>query len=74
MAYIMTEWVNDTAPAINADNLNKMEQGIFDNDASLTNIINNPYVLPPSSEANLGGVKIKVSEVEGVMLGEIWVT
>lgn len=30
MAYNKTTWVNDTAPAINATNLNKMEQGIYD--------------------------------------------
>lgn len=30
MAYNKTVWANDTAPAINADNLNKIEQGIFD--------------------------------------------
>lgn len=28
MAYTKTNWVNDSAPAINADNLNKIEQGI----------------------------------------------
>ena len=30
MAYIKTEWVNDSKPAINAANLNKIEQGIAD--------------------------------------------
>lgn len=30
MAYSKTVWANDTAPAINADNLNKIEQGIYD--------------------------------------------
>jgi hypothetical protein len=30
MAYTKTTWANNTAPAINADNLNKMEQGIYD--------------------------------------------
>lgn len=30
MAYNKTVWTNDTAPAINADNLNKIEQGIYD--------------------------------------------
>lgn len=37
MAYTKTVWVNNQAPAINADNLNKIEQGIFDNDAAITN-------------------------------------
>ena len=30
MAYNKTSWVNNQAPAINALNLNKMEQGIYD--------------------------------------------
>lgn len=36
MAYTKTVWVNNQAPAINADNLNKIEQGIFDADAGVT--------------------------------------
>ena len=31
MAYSKTVWVNDNAPAINAANLNKIENGIYDN-------------------------------------------
>ena len=30
MAYTKTNWVNDESPDIDADNLNKMEQGIYD--------------------------------------------
>lgn len=30
MAYTKTTFVNNSPPAINADNLNKMEQGIYD--------------------------------------------
>ena len=30
MAYTKTTWVNDSTPAINAANLNKIEQGIAD--------------------------------------------
>lgn len=30
MAYTKTTWVDNNTPAINASNLNKMEQGIFD--------------------------------------------
>ena len=36
MAYTKTVWVNNQAPAINADNLNQTEQGIFDTDAGVT--------------------------------------
>lgn len=31
MAYTKTNWINDSVPAINAGNLNKIEQGIYDN-------------------------------------------
>lgn len=36
MAYTKTVWVNDSKPAINADNLNKIELGIEANDAAIT--------------------------------------
>lgn len=39
MSYIKTNWVNDQAPAINATNLNKIENGIFNNDAIITSIM-----------------------------------
>lgn len=35
MAYTKTVWVNDSKPAINADNLNKIELGIEANDAAI---------------------------------------
>ena len=41
MAYTKTVWVNGGVPAINATNLNHLEQGIFDTDASLTTNIAN---------------------------------
>lgn len=39
MSYVKTNWVNDQAPAINATNLNKIENGIFNNDAIITSIM-----------------------------------
>lgn len=48
MAYSKTNWVNENEPAINADNLNKIEAGIEDNSLQLEsygrtiNEINNP--------------------------------
>lgn len=36
MSYTKTNWSNNTAPYINADNLNKIEQGIYDNDQKIT--------------------------------------
>lgn len=31
MAYTKTTWVNNSAPAISAENLNKIENGIYNN-------------------------------------------
>lgn len=38
MSYVKTNWQNDQAPAINATNLNKIEQGIYDNDINISGI------------------------------------
>ncbi len=38
MSYTKTTWQNDQAPAINATNLNKIEQGIYDNDVNISGI------------------------------------
>ena len=39
MSYVKTNWVNDQAPAINATNLNKIEGGIYNNDALITKVL-----------------------------------
>lgn len=36
MAYTKTTWVNEGPPAIDADNLNKIEQGIYYNDQRIS--------------------------------------
>lgn len=36
MAYTKTNWVNGGPPALSAENLNKMEQGIYTNDANVS--------------------------------------
>ena len=36
MAYTKTNWVNEGPPAIDADNLNHIEQGIYDNSLEIT--------------------------------------
>lgn len=41
MAYTKTEWTNNTAPYIDDTNLNKIEQGIYDNDQAITELDNN---------------------------------
>ena len=49
MAYSKTVWVNDNAPALNATNLNKIENGIYDNaediDDIKAQIAGNPVLL-----------------------------
>ena len=40
MSYTKTTWQNDQAPAINATNLNKIETGIFNNDAKIYEVVN----------------------------------
>lgn len=44
MAYTKTEWVNDSVPAINASNLNKIEQGIYDNSFESGSNANGSYI------------------------------
>ena len=36
MAYNKTNWVNGQAPALSAENLNKIEEGVFNNDANIS--------------------------------------
>ena len=36
MAYTVTTWVNGTAPAVNATNLNKIETALSQNDTDIT--------------------------------------
>jgi len=37
MAYTKTTWVNGSQPYLNADNLNKIEQGIYENSVAIEN-------------------------------------
>ena len=49
MAYSKTTWANNTTPAINADNLNKIEDGIFTLDKSLGLVANEGSITIPSA-------------------------
>lgn len=40
MAYTKTTWVDGTTPAINSTNLNKIENGIYNNDSHIGNVAN----------------------------------
>lgn len=50
MAYSKTSWVNGTTPAISADNLNKIEQGIKDIDVNTSNAFDNNKVMSATWE------------------------
>ena len=39
MAYTKTTWVNGSAPPISAENLNNMEDGIYNNDAAIQGLL-----------------------------------
>lgn len=39
MAYSKTVWVNDNAPALNATNLNKIENGIYNNAENVDDLL-----------------------------------
>ena len=72
--YDKTGWVDDAAPDINAANLLNIERGIDRATKAVQVLESNPYSLPASTEANLGGVKIKVTDNgDGTYSGEIWV-
>lgn len=51
MAYIKTNWVNGQAPALSAENLNKMEEGIYGNDANVALLLSGLIDLDTSAAA-----------------------
>lgn len=54
MAYTKTEWNNNTAPYINDTNLNKIEQGIYDNDQAITTLGNRVDNIANKTDSALG--------------------
>lgn len=58
MGYTKTTWVDGSTPAINATNLNKIEQGIYDNDQHIGELSN----LETTTQANVVGA---INELEG---------
>jgi len=49
--YIATVWVDDQAPALDAQNLNHIESGITANDAAITNILSGAQVVGKAATA-----------------------
>lgn len=62
MSYTKTIWNNNTAPHINADNLNKIETGVYDNDTSIGALTD----LTTTSKTNLVSA---INEVNGLVAG-----
>lgn len=59
MAYTPTSWVNDSAPAINASNLNKLETGVdvaHDSIDSLNTSVSNLNTQVGTNTAKLSGI------------------
>ena len=61
MAYVKTEWVNDSVPAINAGNLNKIEAGIENATNIAEDLRDNPQ---KASETQFGDIKCWVTGSE----------
>ena len=85
--YIPTNWVNGAAPAINAANLNHIEQGIKNTadavianeqditriDQDLQDLIQNPYELPGATPTELGGLRVEVvNNGDGTYTAKMW--
>ena len=73
--YVRTEWIDDTAPSLEADNLNKLEQGLYAVTEEVKGLNVPPaYVLPKANSTVIGGVKISVNSSDpDNIVGEIWV-
>ena len=76
MAYSKTVWVNDNAPALNAANLNKIENGIYDNadaidtiNASLADI--SVYVVAKGKDGIWDYTKWSDKTYEAVYVGNV---
>lgn len=61
MAYTKTQWVNNQAPAIDADNLNKIEQGIYDaHTEKQDSLVSGSNIKTINSESLLGAGDIEI--------------
>lgn len=73
MAYTKTTWVNDSAPPISAENLNKIEQGIYDNSVILDAIAD--YIVETGTSGGWAYRKWKSGRMEAekdVSTGSTW--
>lgn len=71
MAYTKTNWVNDSVPAINAGNLNKIEQGIYDNSVAIEQTSDNLGDLDDLTTQNNSNVVEAINEVNNVSIAKL---
>lgn len=75
MAYTKTNWVNDSVPAINAGNLNKIEQGIYEaheNEGTLSNLntTNKTNLVNAINEVNTNDINSKTYSTSEIVIGK----
>lgn len=71
MAYTKTNWINDSVPAINAGNLNKIEQGIYDNSVATEENTNNIGDLDNLTTQNNSNLVEAINEVNTVSIAKL---
>lgn len=71
MAYTKTNWINDSVPAINAGNLNKIEQGIYDNSVAIEENTNNIGDLDNLTTKNNSNVVEAINEINDVSIAKL---
>lgn len=69
MSYTKTIYENGTTPAINAANLNKSEQGIYDNDARSTTNATNIGTLSNLTTTSKTNLVSAINEVNQLVAG-----
>ena len=73
--YQPTQWVNDSAPAINATNLNKIENQIDLVTDAVIALEDSPYNLPYADVNTKGGVRLELKDNgDGTFTCNIWTT
>ena len=71
--YAPTAWVNDSAPAINASNLNKIETQIDILSDAVIAIEDSPFILPYATPSTKGAVRAEnVDNGDGTFTLKLW--
>lgn len=70
MSYTKTTWRNNQSPAINADNLNHIEQGIYDAHDGLASANNNMELMDNRLQAEIDDTNSDISTLESNLAAE----